>query len=251
MKKFIKIIPILSILFLNGCGHEHTYIEATCENPKICEECGETQGEALGHVWIEATCTTPKTCSVCGEIEGEALGHTWLEATCERPKTCKICNLTEGEKIDHKTEFGVCSLCEKFQGEELYYEIKDLVDKAFDISNTQYQLWQQNVKDIMNAGDSNMYHQIYVECVKLAETYKNRENYLQEAVDLCSDYSNLSVLKSHLSSLIKLTPTNISSDNPYTVLDYVGEVADCCELESDVTEDLAIIYLAIVEYKYN
>ena len=60
-------------------AHEHSWMEATCTEPKTCSICGETEGEALGHSWIEATCTEPKTCSVCGETEGEALGHDWGE----------------------------------------------------------------------------------------------------------------------------------------------------------------------------
>ena len=34
---------------------------------------------ALGHDWAEATCTQPKTCQRCDATEGEALGHDWEE----------------------------------------------------------------------------------------------------------------------------------------------------------------------------
>ncbi len=33
--------------------------------------------DALGHTWLDATCTEPKTCSVCQATEGDALGHSW------------------------------------------------------------------------------------------------------------------------------------------------------------------------------
>ena len=67
------------------------------------------------HTWAEATCEAPKTCSVCGETEGEALGHSWVEATCEAPKTCSGCGLTEGEALpDHNYVDGVCA-CGKIQ----------------------------------------------------------------------------------------------------------------------------------------
>ncbi|MDY4096486.1 MAG: hypothetical protein SOY47_07130 [Lachnospiraceae bacterium] len=47
MKKYILILTILSTISLVGCGHEHTFSEATCESPKTCTECGETEGEKL------------------------------------------------------------------------------------------------------------------------------------------------------------------------------------------------------------
>ena len=60
---------------LSGCGHEHTWREATCTEPRTCTECGDTEGNPLGHTWIEATCVSPKTCSVCGETEGGVTEH--------------------------------------------------------------------------------------------------------------------------------------------------------------------------------
>lgn len=100
MKKRLLTLTIISCILLTGCGHEHTFSEATCTEPKTCTECGETEGEALGHVWIDATCTEPKTCSVCGATEGEPLEHKWLDATYDAPKTCELCGLTEGEPLE-------------------------------------------------------------------------------------------------------------------------------------------------------
>ncbi|MBE6924715.1 MAG: hypothetical protein E7466_05725, partial [Ruminococcaceae bacterium] len=34
------------------------------------------------HTWVDATCEAPKTCSVCGETEGEALDHVYTEGVC-------------------------------------------------------------------------------------------------------------------------------------------------------------------------
>ena len=39
----------LLALSLSGCGHQHTWQDATCDTPKTCSECGETEGDALGH----------------------------------------------------------------------------------------------------------------------------------------------------------------------------------------------------------
>ncbi|MBR5597152.1 MAG: RHS repeat protein [Lachnospiraceae bacterium] len=67
---------ILSNLFvfnLSGCGHQHTWSEATCAAPKTCADCGQTEGEMLEHTWVEATYTEPKTCSVCSTTEGTSI----------------------------------------------------------------------------------------------------------------------------------------------------------------------------------
>lgn len=100
----------LFLYLLSGCSCEHEWIEATCEEPKTCEKCGETEGEALGHSWIEATCTDPKTCEECGTIEGEALGHIegsmkytetdYVEAIKIYEAKCERCN----KVLDSKEE---------------------------------------------------------------------------------------------------------------------------------------------------
>lgn len=106
MKKVFMLLTLslLMLGLLTGCC-SHVWYAATCTAPKTCQECGETEGEALGHTWEDATCTTPKTCSTCKETEGEALGHTWQEATTEAPKTCSTCQQTEGEKINTDPRF--------------------------------------------------------------------------------------------------------------------------------------------------
>ncbi len=98
-RKVCYLIALLCVCVLAGCGHNHVWKDADCNSPKTCEECGETEGEALGHDYREATCTEPKTCSRCKATEGEALGHRFLEATYVAPATCEACGITEGEKI--------------------------------------------------------------------------------------------------------------------------------------------------------
>ena len=126
MRKAIVLLLALCLAFAcAGCGHTHTWKDATCTEPKTCSECGETEGEALGHNWADATCTEPKTCTVCGLTEGEALGHTWAEATCTEPKTCTVCGETEGEALGHSwadatcTEPKTCTVCGATEGEAL------------------------------------------------------------------------------------------------------------------------------------
>lgn len=103
MKKNVIVIGIimLCILLLSACTCEHNWLNATCELPKTCSECGETEGEAIGHNWNSATCKAPKTCSECSATEGSAIGHDWNRATCTSPKNCSVCGKTVGGKISH------------------------------------------------------------------------------------------------------------------------------------------------------
>ena len=73
MKKLICIFILTVVVLLSSCGHKHTWIDATCTQPKTCSECGQTEGEALGHDWTEATHQSPKTCKRCGETKGGVL----------------------------------------------------------------------------------------------------------------------------------------------------------------------------------
>ena len=100
MKKLsVLILALVCLLAFTGCCFHSEWATATCETPKTCVECGETEGEALGHTWTDATCDAPKTCQTCRLTEGEALGHDWVDATTETPKTCTTCAATEGERI--------------------------------------------------------------------------------------------------------------------------------------------------------
>lgn len=85
MKKTLLILLALSLLFLSGCSCDHRWTEADCLSPKICAECGEIEGEALGHSpgeWSETiditACTIEKEqlCTRCGaqtDAEAEVL----------------------------------------------------------------------------------------------------------------------------------------------------------------------------------
>ena len=92
----------------DGTAHEHTWVDATCQTPKTCSACGQTEGTALGHDWKPASCETAKTCARCGETEGSATGHKWLDATCQAPKTCSACGKTEGKALGHDWKAASC-----------------------------------------------------------------------------------------------------------------------------------------------
>lgn len=99
-KKIIYMLLAMSVsTMLTACGHEHTWVDASCTQPKTCSECGETEGDVIEHVWVDATCAEQKHCSMCGETEGESLPHTLTEANYQEPATCEICGETEGDKL--------------------------------------------------------------------------------------------------------------------------------------------------------
>lgn len=103
MKKISSILTafILTALLLTGCQCKHEWVDATCETPKTCTKCSETEGEALGHKWVAATCEEARHCSICGTTDGEPLGHDWAEATCYLRRFCPKCGRTEGEPLGH------------------------------------------------------------------------------------------------------------------------------------------------------
>ena len=126
----LLLVWVFSLSLFSGCGHEHTWAEASCTDPKTCTECGATEGEALGHTWADATCTAPKTCSVCGDVEGDALGHDWLEASCTEPERCSRCDETKGQALGHSwedatcTDPKTCSVCGETEGSALGHSVE-------------------------------------------------------------------------------------------------------------------------------
>ena len=127
MKKhllFVLMLTLSMLVLLTGCECKHKeWTEADCVHPRVCKECGITDGEPLGHDWADATCDKPATCKRCGETKGNPLGHQWSSATCEVPKTCTVCGATEGEANGHIwmdatcASPKVCAICGKMEGE--------------------------------------------------------------------------------------------------------------------------------------
>ena len=107
----VAVLAVIAILFSMHviCFHG-SWVEATCEEPRHCADCGKTEGEPLGHAWEKATCSAPKTCSRCGETKGKPLDHVpgdWelesfdaVEGTQTSVQTCKVCGAT----VDSKDE---------------------------------------------------------------------------------------------------------------------------------------------------
>lgn len=124
-KLLIALLLVGCLLIFTGCCSHEVWLAADCVNPKTCENCGETDGTALGHTWQAATCTAPKTCEVCHITEGEAKGHSWTDATCITPKICENCKETQGDSLGHSwaeatTEAPkTCTVCNITEGERI------------------------------------------------------------------------------------------------------------------------------------
>lgn len=86
----------MSASLLAGCGTKTEPVVS--ESVEGNEEISESTEAECEHDWVEATCQEPKHCSKCGETEGTTLDHAWTEATFAAPKTCTLCGETEGER---------------------------------------------------------------------------------------------------------------------------------------------------------
>ena len=80
----ILFLIALTGLLLTGCGCEHEWQKATCQAPRTCIRCGETEGKIRSHEWGNTACNAPEGCVVCGTLEGIEYTHEWRE-------DCKIC----------------------------------------------------------------------------------------------------------------------------------------------------------------
>ncbi len=75
----ILVVAIIACVVFVLTRHKHVWTEATCTAPRICGDCGETEGYALGHVWEEATLNRPKMCTRCQKIDGDTLADGIFE----------------------------------------------------------------------------------------------------------------------------------------------------------------------------
>lgn len=97
-KKLVTVIfaAAMSLSLLAGCGTKTEPVVS--ESVEGNEETSESTEAECEHEWVDATCQEPKHCSKCGETEGTTLDHAWTEATFAAPKTCTLCGETEGER---------------------------------------------------------------------------------------------------------------------------------------------------------
>ena len=143
----VILLSILLGFFIWYTNHTHQYGEWTTIKAATCTETGmrerecsichfvETeQIEKVEHDWKSASCTEPRKCNLCGLTSGEALGHTWKPATCTEPKKCTTCGLTDGKPLGHDISDYKCNRCGL-----TFVEATD-VPNIIDISNPKYHL---------------------------------------------------------------------------------------------------------------
>lgn len=100
-RKLVTVIlaAAVSVSLLAGCGNSAgTGNNSNTEGETESAEASENAEAQCEHTWVDATCQEPKHCSKCGETEGTPLDHEWAEATFAAPKTCTLCGETEGER---------------------------------------------------------------------------------------------------------------------------------------------------------
>ena len=113
---------ILAIL-LTGCGCDHEWQRATCQEPRTCNRCGETEGKIRSHEWASTDCRAPEGCIVCGTLEGIELTHEW-QKDC---KICIHCGHDERPADDRFPEALAAGLEQRWQLEEALQETEDYV----------------------------------------------------------------------------------------------------------------------------
>ena len=136
----LSIIFVALVFFLTGCC-SHEWIEANCESPRTCSQCGATEGDIV-HSFEIVNCTDSVVCSVCGTM-AEPVGHNWIDASCATPKYCDLCSLTEGDALGHSTRCGECARCGEYIDELAY---KD----GFAVVTYSDTVWMQEKSDFVD-----------------------------------------------------------------------------------------------------
>lgn len=85
---FIWGLPAMRGKSKTSCPHE--WLNATCEEPRTCALCGQTDGSSLGHSWSFQGCESPEVCTRCGTF-GDIPGHNLTEASYDEPSYCVNC----------------------------------------------------------------------------------------------------------------------------------------------------------------
>lgn len=127
----------------------HTWVDATCTEPKTCSVCGEVDSEfpATGHNFTEATCTEDSVCTVCNITGDEALGHNFNSPTCVLPATCTRCGEEGDPALGHDYENSVCNTC----GDIMYGDINgdEAIDDVDDMILSRYlAMWEVTINEV-------------------------------------------------------------------------------------------------------
>lgn len=128
---------------------EHVYEDlsgkdATCTEPgwfeSVCTKCGQViSGDIpeIPHSYLDATCTDPKTCEMCGATEGDALGHSYGEdGSCSRCGEADPSFVIEDNKDEPITIGGTLFFDAEVQSKHLvYFDIYKVSGTTLTIEN--------------------------------------------------------------------------------------------------------------------
>ena len=100
--RIARVLAMLMVctVVLSGCGCKHVWAEATCEVPKTCIECGETEGEAPGHVSGETQTVTDGyalkvyTNIICNRCDA-VISTEESALSALKGETCMVCSTAE------------------------------------------------------------------------------------------------------------------------------------------------------------
>ncbi len=198
-KKTLFFTLLLASFILTSCGHEHTWKDATCTEPKTCTECGETEGEPLGHSWIDATCTSPKTCELCGQTEGEPNGHS--------------------------VEIARCTICGEIANEDLCTMLNTYMNGISSKGSTAIDLTDVDFTSLSVAYYASTSAQPYLD---------NVSKDCESLIKLCGDYEELKAVKTAAETVKKSIPSKISSSKEKALWDWYDDFANYCSASADL-----------------
>lgn len=171
-RKLVTVIlaAAMSVSLLAGCGNSAgTENNSNTEGETESAEASESTEAECEHEWVDATCQEPKHCSKCGETEGTPLDHEWAEATFAAPKTCTLCGETEGERTQsYFEEHGVevpdapvsCTVDGLIHNRDNPEEFQKVVDTT----------WEQT-ECYIEPAEEDGYQLIHLELVKTLQVY--------------------------------------------------------------------------------
>ena len=140
-------------LLPNFTGSTVYYGYISCADQEKAYTNTAASADPIEHSWLDATCTEPKTCSACGATEGEALGHTpgQDDGDCTTAVSCAVCGEEAVPAKDaHSYEYGECTNdgCEVWESFEMTYYVDGVaVHTETYTAGSAYYLWTAEDKD--------------------------------------------------------------------------------------------------------
>lgn len=164
--------------------------------------------------------------------------HTWEEATCTKPQTCTECGETIGETLGHSTNIGMCSRCGEKINEELVLDIVSISGKISTITNKAFSY----VDSASYYTNYSKYNLAYNELMKVTE-------YLEEIIDICGDYIELSKLKDLTQKVINNLPSKPKSSSSDDLVEFLEEYKNCLIAFKNLYEELSNVSGLFIEDK--